>query len=288
MAYGGRIDIGWTAVLESKYYRVDEWIYYYLDPDNRKIRVVVDNQRIVNKSSVAWYWWRVNNGYQLLGGANDSQYGRVWDNPGDQEVNIQRGATVVMGVHPVSAVYSYNSDGGLSNVVLSSQMLMMVPSGYDRNYMGVVYNDWTNKDISNLFPKLAESVASPGSVTVDPNRLAATSATITWIGNSKAAKYELYIEGEGVSSTVDTVNTYYTFTNLDPNKHYKVSIVSVDKGGNHSKSITIEFTTKEQISLWVNVNGQAKKGYAWVNVAGKGRRVINAWVNVKGEARRVL
>ncbi|MDX8417353.1 fibronectin type III domain-containing protein [Absicoccus intestinalis] len=296
MAWGNRVDVGWVKFHESSNYRCENYIYYQLDADARKIRVLVDNQRVISKSSRAYYYWRVNNGYQLLGGTNDSQYGRILDV--FDTINVPYGgiwtrATTTKAAldQTRAAVYSYNSDGTLSNVVVASQMIMLLPQdnpSYNANTYGFIEQNWISKDISSLLPKLTSTVDAPTGVTVNPDYIGVTGAKVEWVANAKAKSYELTISGGTVQSTVTTTDSFYQFSNLEAGTAYNVTIKSVDADGNKSSGVSISFTTSTQIKEWINDNGTGKKGTIWVNIDGEKKRAIKAWVNVNGEAKQVI
>lgn len=292
MAWGNRVNVGWVKFHESSNYRCENYIYYQLDTDARKIRVLVDNQRVISKSSRAYYYWQVNNGYQLLGGTNDSQYGRILDV--FDTINVPYGGTWTRATTTAAAlnqtraaVYSYNSDGTLSNVNVASQMIMSIP-GYNANYYGFIVQDWVTKNIASLLPKLTSTADAPTGVTVNPDYIGVTGAKVEWVANAKAKSYELTISGGSVQSTVNTTDSFYQFSNLDAGTTYSVTIKSIDENGGKSSGVSISFTTSTQIKEWVNDNGTGKKGTIWINIDGEKKRGIKAWVNVNGEAKQVI
>lgn len=292
MAWGNRVNVGWVKFHESSGYRCENYIYYQLDTDARKIRVLVDNQRVTSKSSSKYYWWQVNNGYQLLGGTNDSQYGRILDVFDTIHVPYggtwTRATTVAAALNQTrAAVYSYNSDGTLSNVNVASQMIMSIP-GYDANHYGFIVQDWVTKNIASLLPKLTSAVDAPTGVTVNPDYIGVTGAKVEWVSNAKAKSYELTISGGTVQSTVTTTDSFYQFSNLEAGTTYSVTIKSIDEKGDKSSGVSISFTTSTQIKEWINDNGTGKKGTIWINIDGEKKRGIKAWVNVNGKAKQVI
>ena len=292
MAWGKRVDIGWVKFHESSNYRCENYIYYQIDADARKIRVLVDNQRVTSKSSRAYYYWQVNNGYQLLGGTNDSQYGRILDVFDTIHVPYggtwQRAITTAAALNQTkAAVYSYNSDGTLSNVNVASQMIMSIP-GYDANHYGFIVQDWVTKNIASLLPKLTSTVDAPTGVTVNPDYIGVTGAKVEWVANAKAKSYELTISGGTIQSTVTTTDSFYQFSNLEAGTTYSVMIKSIDEKGNKSSGVSISFTTSTQIKEWINDNGTGKKGTIWINIDGEKKRIVKAWINVNGNAKSVI
>lgn len=292
MAWGKRVDIGWVKFHESSNYRCENYIYYQLDTDARKIRVLVDNQRVTSKSSRAYYYWQVNNGYQLLGGTNDSQYGRILDV--FDTIYVPYGGTWTRAASAANAlkqtkaaVYSYNSDGTLSNVNVASQMIMSIP-GYDANHYGFIVQDWVTKNIASLLPKLTSTVDAPTGVTVNPDYIGVTGAKVEWVANAKAKSYELTISGGTIQSTVTTTDSFYQFSNLEAGTTYNVTIKSIDTDGNKSSGVSISFTTSTQIKEWINDNGTGKKGTIWINIDGEKKRIVKAWINVNGNAKSVI
>lgn len=292
MAWGKRVDIGWVKFHESSNYRCENYIYYQIDADARKIRVLVDNQRVTSKSSRAYYYWQVNNGYQLLGGTNDSQYGRILDVFDTIHVPYggtwQRATTTAAALNQTkAAVYSYNSDGTLSNVNVASQMIMSIP-GYNANHYGFIVQDWVTKNIASLLPKLTSTVDAPTGVTVNPDYIGVTGAKVEWVSNAKAKSYELTISGGTIQSTVTTTDSFYQFSNLEAGTTYNVIIKSIDEKGNKSSGVSISFTTSTQIKEWINDNGTGKKGTIWINIDGEKKRIVKAWINVNGNAKSVI
>lgn len=265
MSYAKRADIGWVNCMSNGKYAVDVYVWYQLDEANRKIRVVADNQRLRSLSNRYWYNYSVNNGYQLLYGTNDSEYGRVYD-PYDN-VNCPAGGFWVSGVNCRAAVYSYNANGDLSMVILACQMIMSVPN-YDPTYYGFIQNDWKNIDISDRLPKITKAVEAPEGLSVDSAHIGSTSAIVSWVGNSKAQKYLLSISGGNTTASAETVDCVYTVKNLTRNTKYTVSIIAVDASGNQSNSVSIDFTTRNQIQMYVNDNGSKKKGDVYIRADG--------------------
>lgn len=284
MAYGGDVALGWVEVMSNGKYAVDDYIYYQLDETNRKIRVIVDNQRIRSLSNYYSYNFPVNNGFQLLGGTNDSQYGRVWDV--DMRINVPAGGSFTCGVNKRAAVYSYDSNGNISGVLVASQMIM-APAGYNATYYGFLQKDWNSIDISSRLPKISKEIQSPSNVMVDPATVGTTRAKVSWVGSSKATSYEVTITGGGSTSTYTTNDNYYYFINLQRGTKYTVSIVAKDANGNKSSATNIDFTTRNQSRVYVKDEGKGKRGYVFVKVDGKLVRAVNIWVNVNGEPKRL-
>lgn len=296
MAWGSRQEIGWIQTMSNGKYAFDVYIWYQVDEANRKIRVLCDNERLRSLTGAHSYNYTVNNGHQMLNGTNDEKYGRVYDR--DDSVNVSCGGSWTLSLNTeqaertmVGAVYSYNADGKLSGVAVASQMIMNVP-GYNAQYFGFLQQDWTNTDISSRLPSISKGVEAPTSVAVDSGHIQTTSAVITWVGNTKAVKYELTIKGNDQTNTIETTNNTYTFTNLKANTKYTVSICAVDKDGNKSNSVSIDFTTRSQVSTTLNVDGAKKTGKISVLVGTgdnrKLKKAVNVWVNVNGTAKKMI
>lgn len=296
MAWGSRQEIGWIQTMNNGKYAMDVYIWYQMDETSRKIRVFCDNERVRSLTSIHSYNWDTNNGHQLINGTNDEKYGRLYDKY--DTVNCPKGGSWTLSVNTTQAektmtasVYSYNADGKLSGVIVSSQMIMNVP-GYDANYYGFLQKDWTNTDISSRLPSIGKALEAPTSVSVDAAHIQTSSAIITWVGNSKATKYKLTIKGNDQTNTIETVNNTYTFANLKSNTKYSVSVVAVDKDGNASEAVDIDFTTRSQSTTSFNVGGEKKTGKISVLV-GTGdsrnlKKAVNVWVNVGGVAKKMI
>lgn len=296
MAWGSRQEIGWIQTMNNGKYAFDVYVWYQLDETNRKIRVLCDNERLRSLTSIYAYYWTANNGHQMLNGTNDEKHGRVYDR--DDSISCTKGGSWILSLNNdqaektmTAAVYSYNADGKLSGVIVASQMIMYIP-GYDANYYGFLQKDWTNTDISSKLPSISKALEAPTSVSVDSGHIQITSAVITWVGNSKAAKYQLTIKGNDQTNTIETVNNTYTFTNLKANTKYSVNIVAVDKDGNTSEAVSIDFTTRNQSTTSFNVGGEKKTGKISVLV-GTGdsrnlKKAVNVWVNVGGTAKKMI
>ncbi len=290
MAWGTRQDVGWVQTMNNGKYAFDVYIWFNVDEANRKIRVVCDNERLRSLTSIHSYNYSTNNGHQLVNGTNDTEYGRIYDVY--DTFNCPKGGFATLpAVHCRAAVYSYNADGKLSGVIVSSQMIMSVP-GYNANYYGFLQQDWTNTDLSSRLPSISKAVEAPTSVSVDSAHIQTSSAIITWVGNSKATKYELTIKGNDQTNTIETVNNTYTFTNLKANTKYSVSVLAVDKDGNKSDAVNIDFTTRAQSTTNFNIGGESKTGKISVLV-GTGdsrnlKRAVNVWVNVNGTAKKMI
>lgn len=296
MAWGGRQEVGWIQTMNNGKYAMDVYIWYQVDEANRKIRVRCDNERVRSLTGAHSYYYSANNGHQMVNGTNDEQYGRVYDR--DDTVRVSCGGSWTLSNNTteaertmVAAVYSYNADGKLSGVTVASQMIMNVP-GYNASYYGFLQQDWTNTDLSGRLPSISKAVDAPTSVSVDPGHILTNSAIITWVGNTKAVKYELTIKGNDQTNTIETTNNTYTFTNLKANTKYAVSICAVDKDGNKSNSVSIDFTTRAQSVTSFNVGGEKKTGKISVLVGSgdtrKLKKAVNVWVNVNGTAKKMI
>lgn len=296
MAWGSRQEIGWIQTMNNGKYAFDVYVWYQLDETNRKIRVLCDNERLRSLTSIHSYYYTANNGHQMVNGTNDEKYGRLYDR--DDSISCAKGGSWTLSINTdqaektmTAAVYSYNADGKLSGVIVESQMIMYIP-GYDANYYGFLQKDWTNTDISSKLPSISKALEAPTSVSVDSGHIQTTSAVITWVGNSKATKYQLTIKGDDQTKTIETVNNTYTFTNLKANTKYNVSVIAVDKDGNTSEAVNIDFTTRTQSTTSFNVGGEKKTGKISVLV-GTGdsrnlKKAVNVWVNVGGTAKKMI
>ena len=308
MAWGSKQNVGWISVHDNGSYMFELYVWYQLDVENRKLRVRVDNERLVSKSSGKSYWWTTNNGHQILGGTNDEKYPRVYDAWDEFKVN-RGGAGAIDQLKEteaeaendmVAAVYSYNSDGTLPSIFIAWQMIMDVSSetprvGGGQNYEAYsswIQKDWTSFGITDKFPKLEKTLNGVTSVEVLPSDLNSTSSTVRFVGDSLATKYKLTITGNDQTNTIETTNVVYTFSHLKANTKYTVSICSVGSDGTTSSAVSIDFTTKSQATVDVNDNGTKKSGVVSV-LTGSGntrklKKALTIWANVEGVKKQLI
>lgn len=80
----------------------------------------------------------------------------------------------------------------------------------------------------------------------------------------------------------------YTITGLEPETWYSASLSSINSGGKEGEKtdiISFETSKLKNVKVLVNVNGVAKEGTMYTNVAGDSKKVIDIYFNVLGEAK---
>lgn len=286
MAWGTLTNVGWVNAFTSGKYATDNYVKYQIDESERKLRVIITRQRVRSLNSSYSYSGPVNNGCQFLGGSKDAQYSKGYDT--EDQISVSGGGTVNIpsgGDRTIAAVYTYNSDGSVPTITLSTQMIFDL-SGYDKTYYGFSNQNWKNQDLKSKFPSISVEIEPVTDLTV--STVNATNATIAFVGSSKAAKYEItYTDGSN-SVTNEVTDQTVSLTGLKMNTNYTVSVTAIDASGNKSKAISTTFTTLSQAQIYVNVGGTAKKGLVWVNVGGTPKRALDIWVNVGGTAKHIV
>lgn len=286
MAWGKLTDVGWINAFTSGKYATDNYFKYQIDESERKLRVIITRQRVRSLNSAYSYSGPVNNGCQFLGGSKDAQYSKGYDT--EDQISVSGGGTVNIpsgSDRTIAAVYTYNTDGSVPTINVATQMIFDL-SGYDKTYYGFSNQNWKSQDLESKFPSIGAELEPVTDLTVIA--VNATNATITYVGSSKAVKYEITYTDGANSVTNEIADQVVSLTGLKMSTNYTVSITAIDSSGNKSKAISTTFTTLSQAQIYVNVSGTAKKGLVWVNVGGAPKRALDIWVNVGGTAKHIV
>lgn len=286
MAWGTLTNVGWVNAFTSGKYATDNYVKYQIDDSERKLRVIITRQRVRSLNSAYSYSGPVNNGCQFVNGSKDSQYSKLYDT--EDQISVPGGGNTAIpsgGDRNIAAVYTYNTDGSVPTINVATQMIFDL-AGYDKTYYGFSNQNWKSQDLKSKFPSIGAELESVTDLTV--STVNATNATIAFVGNSKAVKYEIsYTDGSN-SVTNEVTDQTVTLTGLKMSTNYTVSVTAVDASGNKSKAISTTFTTLSQAQIFVNVGGTAKKGLVWVNVGGTPKKALDIWVNVGGTAKHLV
>lgn len=320
MAWGNMVDLGWRRAFVKNKYEVQNYIKYQIDYTNRQIRVECTKSRVKGTSSIYTYWGPTNNGYQFVGGTkgNYRKCRDAWDYLKSGNIytstagwcEIPSGSMAAKN-RVIDCIYPYNTDGSLPTINLSTQMIFGL-SNYSSwyagrsvtSYWGWPQQDWHAQNIAGWFPKIGKkqtsssSSGNTGTTTTEEKvadvtnlsvkNVAADNATIYYIGNHLATKYQISWSNGSDSGSAETANAYYTIRNLKAGNTYTVKVVSVDKSGNKTSGISINVTTAKHATVYVNQNGTKKKGYLWINDGGTKKKALAIWVNVNGEAKKAV
>lgn len=122
-----------------------------------------------------------------------------------------------------------------------------------------------------------------------------TSATLSWDEVADATGYALYLYDESTTTQIKKISPItrldYTITGLTPETWYSANLSSINSGGKEGdKTDIISFETSKlkNVKVLVNVNGVAKEGTMYTNVAGDSKKVIDIYFNVLGEAKEAI
>lgn len=290
MAWGTLKEVGWVNAFTSGKYATDNYVKYQIDESSRKLRVIVSRQRVRSLNSAYSYSGTVNNGYKFDNGDNDSQYPRTSDT--DDTINVSGGGSTLIPSNSdrnIGAVYTYNDDGSVPNVTLSTQMIFTLP-GYDPNIYGFSNQNWKSQNLKSKFPTIAKAINPVTDLQV--TKVTSTSISISFTGSEGAVKYKIAIVANDTTDVneLETTDTKVTITNLSPGSSYNILVCAVDSNGIESTWVEIdEITTSRPSPVMVNVDGIAKKViFAYINVNGVAKDVMAIYVNVNGTAKRVI
>lgn len=122
-----------------------------------------------------------------------------------------------------------------------------------------------------------------------------TSATLSWDAVADATGYALYLYDESTTTQIKKISPItrldYTITGLTPETWYSARLSSINSGGKEGEKtdiISFETSRLKNVKVLVNVNGVAKEGTMYTNVAGDSKKVIDIYFNVLGEAKEVV
>lgn len=122
-----------------------------------------------------------------------------------------------------------------------------------------------------------------------------TSATLSWDEVADATGYALYLYDESTTTQIKKISPItrldYTITGLEPETWYSASLSSINSDGKEGEKtdiISFETSKLKNVKVLVNVNGVAKEGTMYTNVAGDSKKVIDIYFNVLGEAKEAV
>lgn len=157
--------------------------------------------------------------------------------------------------------------------------------GYDGNYGE--YSGYYAFSITE------EILDPPGNLSVVETT--PTSATLSWDAVADATGYALYLYDESTTTQIKKISPItrldYTITGLEPETWYSASLSSINsdgKEGDKTDIISFETSKLKNVKVLVNVNGVAKEGTMYTNVAGDSKKVIDIYFNVLGEAKEAI
>jgi hypothetical protein len=157
--------------------------------------------------------------------------------------------------------------------------------GYDGNYGE--YSGYYAFSITE------EILDPPGNLSVVETT--PTSATLSWDAVADATGYALYLYDESTTTQIKKISPItrldYTITGLTPETWYSARLSSINsdgKEGEKTNIISFETSKLKNVKVLVNVNGVAKEGTMYTNVAGDSKKVIDIYINVLGEAKEVV
>lgn len=240
MAWGTLKEVGWVNAFTSGKYATDNYVKYQIDEPSRKLRVIVTRQRVRSLGSAYSYSGNVNNGCQFLGGGKDSQYSGGYDT--EDTISVSGGGSTLIPSNSdrtIGAVYTYNNDGSVPSITLSTQMIFDLP-GYDPNIYGFSNQNWKSQELKSKFPTIAKKAPNPVKDIIVTGVTTST-ISISFTASSDASSY--LVDWGTVNSTDETeddmlpqgnatiTDTTYTITNLDKNQLYLIMITSLGSDG---------------------------------------------------------
>lgn len=247
MAWGTLKEVGWVNAFTSGKYATDNYVKYQIDEPSRKLRVIVSRQRVRSLNSSYSYSGNVNNGCQFLGGGKDSQYPGEYDT--EDTISVSGGGSTLIPSNSdrtIGRVYTYNNDGSVPSITLSTQMIFDMP-GYDPNVYGFSQQNWKSQELKSKFPTIAKKAPNPvTNLTVAG--VTTSTISISFTASSDASSY--LVDWGTVNSTDETeddmlpqgnetiTDTTYTITNLDKNQLYLIMVTSLGSDGTGENSAT--------------------------------------------------
>lgn len=240
MAWGTLKEVGWVNAFTSGKYATDNYVKYQIDESSRKLRVIVTRQRVRSLGSAYSYSGNVNNGCQFLGGGKDSQYSGGYDT--EDTISVSGGGSTLIPSNSdrtIGAVYTYNNDGSVPSITLSTQMIFDLP-GYDPNIYGFSTQNWKSQNLQSKFPTIAKKAPNPVKDIIVTGVTTST-ISISFTASSDASSY--LVDWGTVNSTDETeddmlpqgnatiTDTTYTITNLDKNQLYLIMVTSLGSDG---------------------------------------------------------
>lgn len=240
MAWGTLKEVGWVNAFTSGKYATDNYVKYQIDESSRKLRVIVTRQRVRSLGSAYSYSGNVNNGCQFLGGGKDSQYSGGYDT--EDTISVSGGGSTLIPSNSdrtIGAVYTYNNDGSVPSITLSTQMIFDL-SGYDKTTYKFSNQNWKSQELKSKFPTIAKKAPNPVKDIIVTGVTTST-ISISFTASSDASSY--LVDWGTVNSTDETeddmlpqgnatiTDTTYTITNLDKNQLYLIMVTSLGSDG---------------------------------------------------------
>lgn len=157
--------------------------------------------------------------------------------------------------------------------------------GYDGNY-----GDYSGYYAFSITEEILDPPGNLSVVETTP-----TSATLSWDSVADATGYALYLYDESTTTQIKKISPItrldYTITGLEPETWYSASLSSINSDGKEGEKtdiISFETSKLKNVKVLVNVNGVAKEGTMYTNVAGDSKKVIDIYFNVLGEAKEAI
>ena len=157
--------------------------------------------------------------------------------------------------------------------------------GYDGNY-----GDYSGYYAFSITEEILDPPGNLSVVETTP-----TSATLSWDEVADATGYALYLYDESTTTQIKKISPItrldYTITGLTPETWYSARLSSINSDGKEGEKTDIigfETSKLKNVKVLVNVNGVAKEGTMYTNVAGDSKKVIDIYFNVLGEAKEAI
>lgn len=157
--------------------------------------------------------------------------------------------------------------------------------GYDGNY-----GDYSGYYAFSITEEILDPPGGLSVVETTP-----TSATLSWDAVADATGYALYLYDESTTTQIKKISPItrldYTITGLTPETWYSARLSSINSDGKEGEKtdiISFETSRLKNVKVLVNVNGMAKEGTMYTNVAGDSKKVIDIYFNVLGEAKEAV
>nr|DAP05128.1 MAG TPA: FN3 [Caudoviricetes sp.] len=157
--------------------------------------------------------------------------------------------------------------------------------GYDGNY-----GDYSGYYAFSITEEILDPPGNLWVVETTP-----TSATLSWDAVADATGYALYLYDESTTTQIKKISPItrldYTITGLTPETRYSARLSSINSDGKEGEKtdiISFETSRLKNVKVLVNVNGVAKEGTMYTNVAGDSKKVIDIYFNVLGEAKEAV
>lgn len=265
MAWGTLKEVGWVNAFTSGVYATDNYVKYQIDESSRQLRVIVTRQRVRSLDSAHSYNGNVNNGCRFLGGGEDSQYFDGYDT--EDIIVVTGGGSALIpsnSERTIGRVYTYNNDGSVPSITLSTQMIFDL-SGYDKTTYKFSNQDWKSQELKSKFPTIAKKAPNPVKDIIVTGVTTST-ISISFTASSDASSY--LVDWGTVNSTDETpedmlavgsatiTDTTYTITDLKRNQLYLIMVTSLgsDGTGDDSNSREIGYGKTLNVDPVTNVS----------------------------------